>query len=353
MIRRPLPTPPLKPPLGRLPGAPLGTHTAAPRARAALRWLPALLLALLAGPVFAQAYPSKPIRLINPFAPGGSGEIIFRMIGPALEERLGQRVLIENRAGAGGNIGAEAAANAPADGYTLLLGTTNIFTINPFVFAKMSFDPLRAFAPVTILADVPSVFYIAPSVPANNLREFVAWVRANPGRVNYASPGAGTTPHLNVELLAQLADLKMVHVPYKGLQPAMAAVLAGDVQLYLAGLGAGLGHLKAGKLRGIAIGSRERLSAAPDMPTAIESGYKDFVASNWFALAAPAGTDVQIIERWASEIRRAVRAEDVRKRLADLGMVPGGTTPAETAKLWADEARLWERVVRTAQIKAD
>ena len=301
----------------------------------------------------AQGYPAKPIKLINPFAAGGSGDIIFRMIAPAIEERLGQRIVLENRAGAGGNIGAEAVANAPADGYTLLLGTTNIFTINQFVFAKQSFDPLKVFAPITIVADLPSVFYVSAAVPANNLREFAAWARANPGKVNYASPGSGTTPHLNAVLLAQLADLDMVHVPYKGLQPAMAAVLSNDVQLYLAGLGAGLGHMKAGKLKGIAIGSRQRLASVPDMPTAIEAGFKDFVASNWFSLAAPAGTDPQIIERWAAEVRRGLQSQDIQKRFADLGMVPGGSTPAETARQWAEEAKLWERVVKTARIKAD
>ena len=303
--------------------------------------------------VNAQAYPTKPIKLVNPFAPGGSGDIVFRMIGPAIEERLGQRILIENRAGAGGNIGAEVVANAPADGYTILTATTNIYTINQFVFSKQSFDPIKAFAPITIVADLPSVFYVSAAIPANTLQEFVLWARANPGKVNFASPGSGTTPHLNVELLSQIADLKMVHVPYKGLQPAMAAVLSNDVQLYLAGLGAGLGHLKAGKVKGLAIGSRQRLPSVPDMPTAIESGFKDFVASNWFSLAAPAGTDPQIIERWAMEIRRALQPQDTQKRFAELGMVPGGSTPAETARQWADEAKLWERVVRTAKIKAD
>jgi tripartite-type tricarboxylate transporter receptor subunit TctC len=215
----------------------------------------------------------------------------------------------------------------------------------------MSFDPLKAFAPVTILADVPSAFYVHPSVPAKNLTEFVAWARANPGKVNYASPGNGTTPHLNVVLLSQLAGLDMVHVPYKGLQPAFAALLADEVQLYLGGVGAGLGHVKAGKIRTIAVGSRERMPAIPDVPTAIESGYKDFVASNWFALAMPAGTDPQIVERWASEVRHALQQPHVQKRFTELGLVPGGTTPAETARLWADEAKLWERVIKTAKIK--
>lgn len=309
------------------------------------------LLLQASAPARAQAYPSKPIKLVNPFSPGGTGEIIFRMIGPGIEERLGQRILIEHRPGAGGNIGAEAVANAAPDGYTMLLGTTNIYTINQFVFEKMSFDPLKAFAPITILADVPSAFYVHPSVPAKDLAEFVTWVRANPGKVNYASPGTGTTPHLNVVLLSQLAGLDMVHVPYKGLQPAFAALLADEVQLYLAGVGAGLGHVKAGKLRTIAVGSRERLPAIPDVPTAIESGYKDFVASNYFALAMPAGTDPQIIERWAAEIRRAIQQPQIQKRFAELGLVPGGTTPAETARVWADDAKLWERVVKTAKIR--
>lgn len=321
-----------------------------------LRLFPACLLAFAlllqsAALAQAQAYPARPIKLVNPFSPGGTGEIIFRMIGPGLEERLGQRILIEHRPGAGGNIGAEAVAGAAPDGYTLLLGTTNIYTINQFVFEKMSFDPLKAFAPITILADVPSAFYVHPSVPAKSLAEFIAWARANPGKVNYASPGNATTPHLNVVLLSQLAGLDMVHVPYKGLQPAFAALLADEVQLYLAGVGAGRGHVKAGKLRMIAVGSRKRLPAIPDVPTAIESGFKDFVASNYFALAMPAGTDSQIIERWAAEIRNAIQQPQVQQRFTELGLVPGGTTPAETARVWADDAKLWERVVKTAKIK--
>jgi tripartite-type tricarboxylate transporter receptor subunit TctC len=318
-----------------------------------MRLLIALLLSFHAAFAAAQAYPNKPVRLVNPYAPGGTGEIIFRMLMPALEERLGQRIVIESRAGAGGNIGAEVVANAPADGYTLLLGTTNIFVINQFIFAKMPFDPLRAFSPVTLVADVPSVFYVSNQVPATNLREFVAWAKANPGKVNYASPGNGTTPHLNVELLAELAGLRLVHVPYKGLQPSMGAVVANEVQLYLGGLGAGQGLLRAGKMKAIAVGSKQRLPAAPDIPTAMESGFADFVASNWFALAAPAGTPGAIAERWATEVRRAMQLPETQRKLVELGIVPVGGTPAELGKQWADEAKLWERVVRTAQIKAE
>jgi tripartite-type tricarboxylate transporter receptor subunit TctC len=316
--------------------------------------LAAFFLALCFSAVAAaQSYPAKPVRLVNPFAPGGTGEIIFRMIAPAIEEKMGQRIVIESRAGAGGNIGAEIVANAPADGYTLLLGTTNIFTINQFIFSKMTFDPLKAFAPVTLVADVPSVFYVSNAVPASTLREFVAWAKANPGKVNYASPGNGTTPHLNVELLAQIAELKLVHVPYKGLQPSLAAVVANEVQLYLGGLGAAHGLLRAGKMKAIAVGSKERLAAAPDIPTLAESGYRDFVASNWFALAAPAGTPAPILERWSAEVRRALQAPETQRKITDLGIVVVGSTPAELAKQWAEEAALWQRVVSTARIKAE
>ncbi len=313
----------------------------------------ALALLLAPAPASAQAYPSKPIKLINPFAAGGTGEILFRLIAPALEARLGQRIVLEGRTGAGGNIGAEAVANAPADGYTLLIGATNIFVVNQFLFDKMTFDPLKAFAPITIIADVPSVFYVHPSLPARNIQELVAHAKANPGKLNYASPGTGTTPHLNVELLAQLTGIRMVHVPYKGLQPAMVAVLANDVQLYLAGLGAGLGHLKAGKLRAIAAGSRERLPGIPDVPTVIESGFKDFVASNWFAFAAPAGTDGQILERWAAETRFALAQPETQRRLGELGLVAVGNSPAEFAAALNREAKLWQQVIRNGAIKAE
>jgi len=222
--------------------------------------------------------------------------------------------------------------------------------VNKFVFANMRFDPQKALDPITILADVPSVFYVHPSVSPNTLQDFVAWVRSAPGRVNYASPGKGTTPHLNMELLAQNHDLRIVHVPYRGLQPAMAAVLANEVQLYLAGYGAGQGHLKAGKLKALAVGSRQRLPALPEVPTAIESGFKDLTASNWFALAAPAGTPAAIVERWAAELRRVLQRPELQQRFAELGLIPGGNSSAELARQIAEEVKIWEKVVRSARI---
>lgn len=327
----------------------MNTSTARCRLLAAV----SMMLVMLALPVapIAQPYPAKPIRLINPFAAGGTGEILFRLLEPTLEARLGQKIVLEGRTGAGGNIGAEAVANAPADGYTLLIGATNMFVVNQFLFPKMTFDPLKVLAPITIIADVPSVFYVHPSLPARNLQDLIAYARANPGKLNYASPGTGTTPHLNVELLSQFAGINMVHVPYKGLQPAMAAVIANEVQLYLAGLGAGLGHLKAGKLRAIAVGSRERMPGIPDVPTVIESGFKDFVASNWFAFAAPAGTDAQILERWAAETRHALAQPEVQRRLGDLGIVAVGNSPAQFAAALRREAQQWQQVIVRGGIK--
>lgn len=314
----------------------------------------ALLIAVLGSSSAApQAYPSKPVRVIFPFQAGGAGEIVFRTLMPTLEQRLGQKIVFENRTGAGGNVGAQAVASAAPDGYTLLLPATNVLVVNQFVFAKLSFDPAKAFTPITIVAEVPSVFYVNPQVPAKTLQEFVAFAKANASKVNYASPGNGTTPHLNVELLAQLSGTRLTHVPYRGLPDAMNALLSGDVQLYLAGLAPGRGYLQAGKLRALAVGSRERLPALSDVPTVIESGFKDFEAANWFALVAPAGTDTAIVERWVMEIHYALEQPDVKKRFAEGGLLPGGISSADFRARLAREAKLWEGVVKAAGIKAE
>ena len=301
----------------------------------------------------AQAYPNKPIRVIFPSQAGGVGEIVFRMLMPTLEQRLGEKIVFESRSGAGGNVGAQAAASAAPDGYTLLLAATNVLVVNQFVFANMPFDPAKAFTPITLVAEVPSVFYVNPKVPAKTLQEFIAFAKANAGMVNYASPGNGTTPHLNVELLAQLSGVRLTHVPYRGLPDAMNALLSGDVQLYLAGLAPGRGNLQAGKLRAIAVGSRERMPALPDVPTAIESGFNGFEAVNWFGLVGPAGTDNAIVERWVVEIRYALQQPGVEKRFAEGGLLPGGISSTDFRARLAREAKLCEGVVKAAGIKAE
>lgn len=300
----------------------------------------------------AQSYPSKPIHVIFPFQAGGVGDIIFRMLMPTLEQRLGQRIVFESRSGAGGNVGAAAAANAAPDGYTLLLPSSNVLVINQFVFSNMPFEAPKAFTPITLVAEVPSVFYVNALVPAKSLQEFISFAKANPGKVNYASPGNGTPPHLNVELLAQLTGAPLTHVPYRGLPDAMNALLSGDVQLYLAGLAPGRGHLQAGKLRAIAVGSRGRLPALPDVPTAIESGLADFEASNWFGLVAPTGIDDAIVARWVMEIRYALEQPDVKRRFAEGGLLPGGLSAPDFRARLVRETALWRDVVKAAGIKA-
>ncbi len=315
--------------------------------------LATLALPMTAGLAGAQDYPNKPVRIIHPFQAGGAGEIAFRPLMAVLEQRLGQKIVLENRTGAGGNVGAQAVASAAPDGYTLLLAASNNLVINQFVFANMSFDPAKAFAPITVVAEIPSVFYVNPQVPAKTLKEFVDFARANPGKVNYASPGNGSTPHLNVELLAQMSGTRMTHVPYRGQPDAMNAVLAGDAQLLLGGLAAGRGNLQAGKLRALAVGSRERLKALPDVPTAIESGFTDFEATNFFALVAPAGTPAPIVERWVNEIRYALQQADVQKRFIEIGFFPGGMSSSDFRARLVRETRLWEGLVKSAGVKAE
>ena len=315
--------------------------------------LVSLVLAVAAGSATAQAYPDKPIRVIYPFQAGGTGDVVLRLVAPVLEQRLGQRLVIEARAGAGGNIGAQAVASSAPDGYTLLLGATNNFAVNQFLFAAMGHDPARAFTPITTLVDVPSVFYTGGASLDKTLQDLVARARQSPGKINFASPGIGTTPHLNAELLAQVAGVQLVHVPYKGLGDAMTSVIAGDTQLYLAGLGAGQGHLKAGKLRALAVGSNARLAGLPDVPTLNEAGFKGMLASNWFALAAPTGTGPDIVARLAGDVRAALATPEVVKRLAEMGLLVGGEASAETAKRISDESKLWERVIRAGKIRAE
>lgn len=301
----------------------------------------------------AQVYPNKPIHVINPFQAGGAGEIVFRMLMPTLEQRLGQRIVLENHTGAGGNVGGQVVANAAPDGYTLLLPATNVLVVNQFLFPNMPYDPAKAFTPITVVAEVPAVFYVNPKVPARTLREFLAFAKANPGKVNYASPGNGTTPHLYMELLAELSGVRLTHVPYRGLPDAMNALLAGDVQLYLAGLAPGRGNLQAGRLRAIAVGSRERLPALPDVPTVIESGFDGFEAQNWFGIVGPAGMDRELVDRWVMEIRYALQQPNVQKRFAEGGLLPGGAAAADFRARLARETQLWAKVIAKSEITAE
>jgi tripartite-type tricarboxylate transporter receptor subunit TctC len=304
---------------------------------------------IFSGLCFAQDYPSKPVRLIIPFGPGSLADAVPRLIQPALEAKLGQRIVVEHRPGAGGNVGAQAALAAPADGYTLMMAATNNLVINQFVFRDMKFDPLADFVPISLIAEVPLILQAHPSLPAATLREFIDHARANPGKLNYASPSTGTIPHLAMEIFARAAGLQLVHVPFKGGAPAMNALVANDVQAMLIGYATTAGQVRAGQVRALAVASRTRLAALPQVPTFAEAGFPDLqgaVPSNWWGMVAPRGTPGAVIERMAHEIRTALGDAATRKKYEDLGMTPVGSSPGEFAASLPDQAHKWQAVLK-------
>jgi tripartite-type tricarboxylate transporter receptor subunit TctC len=321
-----------------------------------LRFLAFALLAC-AGAAQAQssadAWPSKPIRVLYPFAAGGVGETSLRLIAPAVEAKLGQRFVIESRPGAAGNIAAQEAARAAPDGHTLLIASTSVLSVNPHLFKNLGFDPVGSFDPITTYSESAPVVFINASVPARTLKEFMAYARANPGKLNFGSPGVGSPSHLVSELLSQLTNAAMTHVPYKGTPPMVQGILANDVQMISTTYSAAIGHVKTGKLRVLAATSRERLPDAPDVPTARESGFPELTASNWWGLVAPKGTPPRILERLSAETRTALADPATRKRMIDMSMAPLGSTPAEFASLIKEELGRWKTVVQRGGIKAE
>ena len=312
----------------------------------------AALLACTVCAASAQEWPAKPVRVVYPYAAGGIGDTSLRAIAAGVEERIGQRLVIEAKPGAAGNIGTAEVARAAPDGYTLLVAPTASYCVNQFLFPDLGFDPLAAFEPVTLYADAPLVVLMNARVPAASLGEFVAYARANPGKLNFGSPGTGSPSHLTGELLSQLTGGALVYVPYKGTPPMVQALLANDIQIVIATLGSNLAHVKSGRLRLLAVTARSRMAEVPDAPTTPEAGFPDLVASNWWALAAPRGTDARIVERLAAAVRGALADPAARKRIADLGMIPVGSTPAELATHMRTEADRWKRVIERGGIKA-
>jgi tripartite-type tricarboxylate transporter receptor subunit TctC len=305
--------------------------------------------AAIGGP-FAKAaeFPERPVTVIIPYAAGGAGDTIIRLLSPIIERQFGQPLVIDNRPGGGGMIGAQAVAKAAPDGHTLMLGATNNFVINQFLFPKVSFDPLTAFTFITKVADVPSVLYASHSAPST-LAEFIARAKANPGKLSYASPSVGTTPHLAVERLKQLTGIELVHVPYRGAPPAMQALMADEVQLYLAGWGVGKAQVEARRVRALAVASRERVPNVP-LPTAIESGVPDYVASNWWGLAAPRGTPQSVVDKIHSALTAALADAAIRQRLDELGFVPGGEAPQKFLDESKAEAQVWAETVSRGKL---
>jgi len=309
-----------------------------------------LCTATLAG---AQQFPAKPLHLIVPFPPGGGNDTVARAIAQQIGPDLGQPVVIDNRPGAGGSVGAELAAKAPADGYTLFLAGVGSHAVNPNLHAKLPYDPVKDFAPITLVASAPSVLVVNPAVPARTLAEFTSYARAHPGKLNYASNGNGSAAQLAAALYESMADVRMVHVPYKGIAPALTDLLSGEVQLMFGTIVALVPQIQAGKLRALAVTSRKRSSLLTDVPTLAESGLPDYEAGSWYGILAPAGTPREVIDRLHGAIVKALKQPDVAKRLAAEGAELIGSTPEEFAAHIKSEIARVGQVVRAAGIRIE
>jgi len=322
--------------------------------RKALAILTTAALAVI-GPslAFAQAYPTKPVRLVVPFPPGGSTDIVARIVAQKLGDRIGQPLVVENRGGAGGTIGTEAVAKAAPDGYTLGFASTSTHAVAPAVYAKLGYDPVKDFAPISLVAVTPYLLVVNPKVPVNSLKEFVAYVKPQPGKFNYASAGTGSTTHLAMEMLKSDAGLFILHIPYNGNGPAGTAVIAGDVEFLFGSLPALLPHAKSGRVRPIAVGTPKRSPALPDVPTVAESGFKGFDASLWLAIMAPAGTPAAVISRLNKETVAVVKSPETAQALDKAGAEPVTSTPAELSKMVADGMKKYAATVKRAGVKLE
>ena len=310
------------------------------------------LLVCMSGLAWAQ-YPAKPIHLIVPFPPGGGNDTVARAIGQQISPELGQPVVIDNKPGAGGSVGAELAAKAPADGYTLFLAGVGSHVVNPSVHRKLGYDPLKDFAPITLIASAPSVLVVNPRVPAQNIAEFTAYARANPGKLNYASNGTGSAAQLAAAMYESMAGVKMVHVPYKGIAPAMTDLMGGEVQLMFGTVVALVPHIQAGKLRALAVTGKKRSALLPEIPTLRESGLPEYEAGSWYGIEAPTGTPRPIIDQLNALIVRALRQPDVARRLATEGAEVIGSTPEEFGAHIKAELERVGKIVRAAGIQAE
>jgi tripartite-type tricarboxylate transporter receptor subunit TctC len=310
-----------------------------------------LLAALLAFPAYAQQYPSKPLRLVVGFPPGGANDILGRLIGAKLQEAWGQPVLVENKPGANAIIATELVAKSAPDGYTLLIGASGAMTFNPGLYAKLPYDPVRDFEPVTMIGSFPLLLTSNPSLPAQSVKDLVQLAKASPGKLNYS---AGSTPfQLTMELLKQRAGIDVRHIAYKGSAAAITAVIANEVQMTFVDAPPAVGHIKGGKLSALAVTSRARAAILPEVPTMIEAGIADFDVVLWTSVFAPAGTPRAAVERLQQQIAASLRLPDIRERLAALGIDPVGNTPAELGAIVRADIAKWTAVAKSANIKAD
>jgi tripartite-type tricarboxylate transporter receptor subunit TctC len=315
------------------------------------KWLAVLAASLAAFAAQAQTYPAKPVKIVVGFAPGGGSDFIARVIAQQLTGRLGTQVLVENRPGAGSTLGSEFVVKSPADGYTLLL-TPASYTVNPSVY-KLSFDPLNDITPIVQLSRGPYVVAVHPSVPAKTLQELVSLARREPGKLSYASSGNGSHVHVATEYFLYTADIKILHVPYKGTGPALNDTIGGNVQLIFGSVATALQHVKSGRLRPLAVTTPKRIAAAPDVPTVAESGYPGWEVTNWHGLVGPKGLHKDVVQRLNKEVNEALKSKDVEKVLSSDGLEPAGGTPEQLTAILKAEVARWGEVVKRAGIKVE
>jgi len=298
-------------------------------------------------------YPSKPIRLIVPFTPGGSTDILARSIGQELTKAWGQSVIVDNVPGAGGSIGADKAAKAPADGYTLLMGHIGTLAVNPSLYPKLPYIPVKDFAPVAWVARVPNILVVHTAVPAKSVQDLIAYAKSKPGQLSYGSGGNGSAANLATEYFKMQTGTSIVHIPYRGTAPAVTDLIGGQIQLLFTGAPAVLGHIKSGQLHALAVSSPKRLDAMPELPTVAESGYKNFEADQWYGVVAPAGTPKDIVQKLNLQINAALNTPELKKRLIAEGAIAAPDTPEAFGKLIGSEIARWQPVISSGRVKAD
>ena len=313
-----------------------------------MRTLIAACLLAVSACALAQAFPSRPVRFISPFPPGGAVDIITRITATGLQEALGQPVVVENRSGAGGTVGADAAARAPADGYTLFSGGIATHGIAPALYSKLGYDAVRDFSPLSMIGTTPNVLIVNPSVQARSVGEFIALAKAAQRKLDYGSPGIGTSPQLSMELFKLMSGIELVHIPYKGNAPAIADLLGGQLPVMFDNLPGAMGHIKAGRVRVLGVSSAARHPSLPDVPTIAESGLPGFEVVVWYAVFAAGTPPPQVLERLTAAANRAVSSPEVQKRLSDAGVDPGASSPDDLAARVRTEMAKWAKVVKDA-----
>ena len=311
-----------------------------------------LATALCSVDAWSQAWPAKPLKMIVPYAPGGGADITARVIAQLLTTRLGQQVLVDNRAGAGGNIGTDLVAKSPPDGYTILMGTVGQVSINPHMYDKLPFDPAKDLAPITPAGLPVNVLNVHPSIPARSVKEFIALAKSKPGTLNFATGGIGASDHMATELFMSMTGVRMVHVPYKGGGPAIIDLIAGNVDLGFSTMATAIGPLKTDRLRALGVTSGKRFELLPEVPTIAEAGVAGYESVAWYGLFAPAATPADIIRRINSETVAILQSDDVRRRLTELGIIPVSSTPEAFATYVQSETARWGKLVRANGIKA-